>query len=110
LLIHRIYSLQHNDEGALTQFPQAIDLKLDHARALNRLGKMYLKRGGKDKAREAFEAALKANPGLVASTELVTMAAPEPVKKVTVKGRIKSMRKLSVRTTAPKKKKRGAGQ
>ena len=57
-----MYAYSGKNEDALVQFQEALKLKPDHARALNAIGKIYLKTGYNDKAKDAFTAARKADP------------------------------------------------
>ena len=58
----------HND--AIANYKKAIELKPDHARALNALGRLYMKTGRTSEAREALDAARKADPNLEETTSL----------------------------------------
>lgn len=59
-----IYDFKKDYENAAQCYQKAIALKADHARALHALGRVYIKTGRLSEAREALEAARKADPGM----------------------------------------------
>ena len=67
-----MYDFRKEYDSAVSEFQTAIALKGDYAKALNALGKSYMKTGRLDKAREALEAAKKADPNFFEPRELLT--------------------------------------
>ena len=74
-----MYDFRKEYEDAIAQYRQAISLKSDHAKALNALGKVYLKTGEKEKAREALEAAKEADPNLSEASAMLSNLKDEQV-------------------------------
>jgi tetratricopeptide (TPR) repeat protein len=66
-----IYEFKKDYESAIASYRKAAELKPDHARALNALGRMYMKTDRMGEAREALEAARKADPSLEETTVLL---------------------------------------
>ncbi len=73
-----MYDFRKEYDSAIAEYQQAIALKSDYAKALNALGKTYMKTSQLDKAREALEAAKKADPDLTEPRELLTSFNDEP--------------------------------
>jgi len=67
-----MYDFRKEYDSAVSEFQTAIALKGDYAKALNALGKTYMKTGRLDNAREALEAAKKADPNFFEPRELLT--------------------------------------
>jgi tetratricopeptide (TPR) repeat protein len=67
-----IYDFRKEYDSAIAEYQQAIALKSDFAKALNALGKTYMKMGNLDEAKGALEAAKKADPDLTEPRELLT--------------------------------------
>ena len=59
-----IYEFKKDYENAIASYKKAIDVKVDHARSLNALGRLYMKTGRISEAKEMLEAAKKADPTL----------------------------------------------
>jgi tetratricopeptide (TPR) repeat protein len=59
-----IYDFKKEYDNAIASYKKAIELKPDHARALHALGRVYMKIGRLSEAREALEAAKKADPSM----------------------------------------------
>lgn len=66
-----IYEFKKEYESAIASYGKAAELKPDHARALNALGRMYMKTDRIGEAREALEAARRADPTLEETTVLL---------------------------------------
>lgn len=66
-----IYDFRKEYDNAVGSYKKAIELKPDHARSLNALGRLYMKTGRLPEAREALEAAKKADPNLEETTVLL---------------------------------------
>ena len=96
-----IYDFNKDYENAIASYQKAVELNPGHARALNALGRAYMKTGRLSEAREALEAAKKADPNLVEASILLNNMQddfrPEP-------------RKQSSRKKASAKKKRTASK
>ncbi len=65
------YEFKKQYDGAIGQYQQAVKIKSDHARALNALGRVYFRTGVFSKAKEALEAARKADPNLKEPQEML---------------------------------------
>lgn len=116
-----IYDFNKDYENAIASYQKATALNPDHARALNALGRAYLKTGRLSEAREALEAAKKADPNLVEASILLNNMQddfrPEPRKQVSKKKKAvakkkrasnkatKAKPKAASKPTAAKKKK-----
>jgi tetratricopeptide (TPR) repeat protein len=74
-----MYDFRKEYDSAIAEYESAIALKSDYAKALNALGKTYMKTGQLDKAREALEAAKKSDPDLTEPRELLTSFNDETV-------------------------------
>jgi len=78
-----LYEYNKDYDTAVTAFKKALDLKSDHAKALNALGRVYMKTGRADEAKPVLEAAKKADPRMEETTVLLgnvrDEVAPEPV-------------------------------
>jgi Flp pilus assembly protein TadD len=105
-----MYAFRKNTEGAFTQFQETLMLKQDHARALNAIGKLYLKKGEKEKARDSFAAARAADPNFMEPVELLSKLNTTTQKHAAVATKKKSFAKKrlasSKRSTISKKKHR----
>jgi len=66
-----IYDFNKDYENAIASYQKAVELNPGHARALNALGRAYMKTGRLSEAREALEAAKKADPNLVEASILL---------------------------------------
>jgi len=79
-----IYEFRKDYENAIACYKKAIELKPDHARSLNALGRLYMKTGRISEAKEALEAAKKADPTLEEAAVLLSNIrdefSPEPHK------------------------------
>ena len=67
-----VYEFQKNYEEAAGCYKKAIELKKDHAKALNSLGRVYMKTGRIKEAKEVLEAAKNADPALEETTVLLS--------------------------------------
>lgn len=59
-----IYDFKKDYDNAVANYKKAIEIKPDHARSLNALGRLYMKTGRLSEAKEALEAAKKADPAM----------------------------------------------
>ncbi|WP_243369889.1 tetratricopeptide repeat protein [Geotalea sp. SG265] len=79
-----MYEFKKDYPAAIDQYKEATVLKADHAKALNALGRAYMKSGRITEAKEALEAAKKADPELEETTVLLSNIkdemSPEPKK------------------------------
>ena len=100
-------TLKKDYENAIATYKKAIELKPDNARALNALGRLYMKTGRLSEAKETLEAAKKADPTMEETAVLLNNIRdefnPEP-RKITKgkKGKAKKSKKSS-------KKSKGTG-
>ena len=98
-----IYEFKKDYENAIAGYKKAIEHKTDHARSLNALGRLYMKTGRINEAKEMLEAAKKADPGMEETTVLLNNIRdefnPEP-RKITKgkKGKSKKTKKSSKTT------------
>jgi tetratricopeptide (TPR) repeat protein len=74
-----LYDFRKEYDSAIAEYQSAIALKSDYAKAMNALGKTYMKTAQLNKAREALEAAKKADPDLTEPRELLMSFNDEPV-------------------------------
>jgi len=95
-----IYEFKKDYEGAIASYKKALEVKADHARSLNALGRLYMKTGRINEAKEMLEAAKKADPTLEETAVLLNNIRdefnPEP-RKITKgkKGKSKKGKKSS---------------
>lgn len=89
-----IYEFKKDYDAAEERYKKSVELKGDHAKSLNALGRIYLKTGKIAEAREALEAAKKADPGMEETAVLLSNIkeelSPEPsrfTKKKSSKGK-----------------------
>lgn len=106
-----IHDFNNDYEKAIESYKNCIELAPDHARALNALGRVYMKTGRLAEAREMLQAALKADPGLTEASVLLNNIQDDfnPVpRKLTTKKRPakKVVKKKPAPQKAPAKKKR----
>jgi tetratricopeptide (TPR) repeat protein len=77
-----IYEFKKDYEAATAEYKKSVELKKDHAKALNAMGRVYLKTGRFAEAKEALETAKKADPGLEETSVLLSNIkdelSPEP--------------------------------
>jgi len=66
-----VYDFRKEYDNAITSYKKAVELKGDHARALHALGRVYMKTGRLEEAREALVAAKQADPNLVETSVLL---------------------------------------
>lgn len=66
-----VYDFRKEYDSAIASYKKSIELKGDHARALYALGRVYMKTGRLAEAREALEAAKRADPNLVETSVLL---------------------------------------
>jgi tetratricopeptide (TPR) repeat protein len=95
-----IYDFKKEYESAENAYKKAIELKPDNARALNALGRLYMKTGRLPEAKETLEAAKKADPTMEETTVLLNNIRdefnPEPQKiSKGKKGKAKKSKKSS---------------
>jgi tetratricopeptide (TPR) repeat protein len=99
-----IYEFKKDYENAIASYKKAIAVKADHARSLNALGRLYMKTGRINEAKEMLEAAKKADPTLEETAVLLNNIrdefSPEP-RKIS-KGK-KSRSKKSKKSSKTKK-------
>jgi tetratricopeptide (TPR) repeat protein len=100
-----IYEFKKDYEGAIASYKKALEVKADHARSLNALGRLYMKTGRINEAKEMLEAAKKADPTLEETAVLLNNIRdefnPEP-HKITNKGK-KGKSKKSKKSSKGKK-------
>ena len=79
-----IYDFKKDYDNAVANYKKAIEIKSDHARSLNALGRLYMKTGRLSEARDALEAAKKADPAMEETSILLNNIrdefTPEPRK------------------------------
>lgn len=110
-----IYDFKKEYDKAIASYQKSIELKPDNARALNALGRLYMKTGRLSEAKETLEAAKKADPTMIETSILLNNIRdefdPEPHKikkykktkgKKSKKKSKKSTRKGSAATSAKK--------
>lgn len=66
-----IYDFKKEYDNSIASYKKAVELKPDHARALHALGRVYMKTGRLSEAREALEAARKADPSMEETSVLL---------------------------------------
>lgn len=66
-----IYDFKKEYDNAVASYKKAIELKPDNARALNALGRLYMKTGRLSEAKETLEAAKKADPTMEETSVLL---------------------------------------
>jgi tetratricopeptide (TPR) repeat protein len=96
-----MYDFRKDFDSAIAEYLAAIALKGDYAKALNALGKTYFKTGRLDKAREALEAAKKADPNFSEPRELLTSINDDAAS-----GRSKHLKKKHHKASKPKERTR----
>lgn len=95
-----IYEFKKDYENAIAAYKKAIEHKADHARSLNALGRLYMKTGRINEAKEMLEAAKKADPSMEETAVLLNNIRdefnPEP-RKITKgkRGKSKKSKKSS---------------
>ncbi len=100
-----IYDFKKEYDNAIGAYKKAIELKPDNARALNALGRLYMKTGRLSEAKETLEAAKKADPTMEETSILLNNIRdefnPEP-RKITKgkKGKAKKGKKSSKKSKA----------
>ncbi len=67
-----MYEFKKEYTSAITQYQEAISLKNDHVRAMNALGRLYIKIGDIEKAKGLLEAARTADPNFTEPRELLS--------------------------------------
>jgi tetratricopeptide (TPR) repeat protein len=84
-----IYEFKKDYESAIATYKKAIEVKPDHARSLNALGRLYMKTGRISEAKEMLEAAKKADPTLEETAVLLNNIRDEfnPEPRKIVKGK-----------------------
>lgn len=101
-----IYDFKKEYESAVTAYKRSIELKPDNARALNALGRLYMKTGRLAEAKETLEAAKKADPTMEETLVLLNNIReefnPEP-RKIT-KGKKYKGKKSKARKSKKSKK------
>jgi len=108
-----IYEFKKDYENAIASYKKAIGVKADHARSLNALGRLYMKTGRINEAKEMLEAAKKADPTLEETAVLLNNIRdefnPEPRKiSKSKKARSKKGKKVSKTKKATKSGKSAA--
>lgn len=90
-----IHDFKKDYESAEASYKKSIELKPDHARSLNALGRLYMKAGKLNEAKETLEAAKKADPSMEETSILLSNIRdefnPEP-RKIT-KGKKSKLKK-----------------
>jgi tetratricopeptide (TPR) repeat protein len=95
-----IYDFKKDYDNAVVNYKKAIEIKPDHSRSLNALGRLYMKTGRLSEARDALEAAKKADPSMEETAILLNNIrdefSPEPRKiSKAKKGKAKKGKKVS---------------
>jgi tetratricopeptide (TPR) repeat protein len=111
-----IYEFKKDYENAIAGYKKATELKADHARSLNALGRLYMKTGRISEAKEVLEAAKKADPTLEETSVLLNNIrdefnpAPQKINKKLKSSRSKKIKKgkKSKKSKITKKTKTGA--
>lgn len=106
-----IYDFKKDYDAALASYKKAVELKPDYARALHAIGRVYMKTGRLSEAREALEAAKKADPNMEENSVLLNNIRDEfrPVPtKGSKAGKSKKSKKTKKSKQATKSKKSGA--
>jgi len=102
-----IYEFKKDYNAAEEQYKKSVELKGDYAKSLNALGRIYLKTGKLTEAREALEAAKKADPGMEETAVLLSNIkdelSPEPAR-FTKKSRTGKASKEARKSRSAKKK------
>ena len=105
-----IHEFRKDYVSAIASYKKAIELKPDHARSLNALGRLYMKTGRLDEAKETLELAKKADPNMEEATVLLNNIRdefnPEP-RKIT---KSKKTRSKKVKKTSKGAKGKPAGK
>lgn len=112
-----MYDFKKDYDAAIAAYKKAIELKPDNARALNALGRLYMKTGRLEEAKETLEAAKKADPTLEEASILLNNIRdefnPEP-HKITKGKKYKKSRSSKSRSknkkSSAKNKKKAAGK
>ncbi len=103
-----IYDFNKDHENAIASYQKAAELNPGHARALNALGRAYMKTGRLSEAREALEAAKKADPNLVEASILLNNMQddfrPEPRKQSSRKKATAKKKRTTSKATKAKSK------
>lgn len=99
-----IFEFKKDYENAIAGYKKAIEHKADHARSLNALGRLYMKTGRINEAKEMLEAAKKADPSLEETAVLLNNIRDEfnPEPRKISKGK-KSKSKKSKKTSKASK-------
>lgn len=101
-----IYDFKKDYENAIASYKKAVELKPDHTRSLNALGRLYMKTGRLNEAKEILETAKKIDPNQEESSVLLSNIrdefSPEP-RKIS-----KSKKSKSKKGKKSKKSKKGA--
>ena len=74
-----MYDYRREYDAAIAQYQETIALKSDHIKALRALGKVYMKTGNIEKAKDALETAKKVDPNFTEPQELLSNINEEPV-------------------------------
>jgi len=67
-----MYEFKKEYESAIAQHQKALSLKSDHVKAMNALGRLYIKAGNIEKAKGLLEAARTADPDFTEPRELLS--------------------------------------
>lgn len=101
-----IYEFKKDFDLAINSYKKAVELKPDHARAWNAIGRLHMKNGNYAEAKEALEAARKADPNLEETAVLLNNIRddfnPEP-RKIIKKSRASKSKKSVKKTKTVKK-------
>ena len=105
-----IYDFKKEYENAIATYKKSIELKPDNARALNALGRLYMKTGRLSEAKETLEAAKKADPTMEETSVLLNNIRdefnPEP-RKITKGGKNKIKKGKKSKKGSKKSKAKG---
>lgn len=100
-----IYDFKKEYDSAIESYKKAAELKPDHARALHALGRVYMKTGRLSEARDALEAAKKADPTMEETSILLNNIRDEfnPVPRKSIKSKKYSKSRSKKKVTVKKK-------
>jgi tetratricopeptide (TPR) repeat protein len=99
-----VYEYTKNYQDAAAEYQKALEKKSNHAKALNALGRLYLKTGRLDEAKQMLLAAKKADPSLKETTLMLKNIHEEFRPKTTVKKKKQHRKKHYKKKRSTKKK------
>jgi tetratricopeptide (TPR) repeat protein len=107
-----MYDFKKEYEGAIASYKKAIELRPDNARALNALGRLYMKTGRLTEAKETLEAAKIADPTMEETSVLLNNIRDEfnPEPRKISKGKKAKNKKSKKSSKKTKTKSKGAAK